>query len=465
MTRRGFLLAYAAASASLLLGCGRLPFGRRRPNLILIVSDTLRADHLGCYGSQLSLTPNMDKLAHRGVLLENLLSCAPVTGAAHASLMTGTYQTRHNIFGQGGVINTSLRTLAEMCRTEGMRTGAFVSNPALLPTWLVGIDRGFDSYDAKLPAMEQGRASSYRAAPATTAQAIAWLRQQKDRQFFLWAHLQEPHGPYDVVDEATLKRIGRLTRPGEPASLPALPVDAGTGGIPLYQALGEERNPAVYRSRYAARAAYADTYVGQLLTEVARLGLDDDTYVVLTSDHGELLGEHDYYFQHGVTVLQVVLHVPFIVAGPGLTGGRRISTRAGTVDLMPTLLELLDINGPADQLQGQRLAPLIRGRVDAEPAPRFAMCDTEREACVVVGNRKYSMRDSAKGRVGKLVNLAADPLEEHDLSSQDTARAADLRGMVESFIKGSPSPPEAGGQRAQLSEEDRRRLKALGYTK
>lgn len=468
MTRREFLLASATAAAGLFLGsggCGMLK--RRRLNLILIVSDALRADHLGCYGFPRPVTPSMDAFARRGVLFENMVSCAPITGASHASMMTGAYQTRHGVFANGGRIADDLVTLAQACREADYRTAAFVSNPALAPDWLIGIDRGFETYDARLPSMERNRPSAYRDAADTSAAVLEWLNAVEDRPFFLWVHFQEPHGPYEVPDASLLDRIGGLARlEGEPSSLPLLAGNAGPGGIPRYQALGEERDPVVYRSRYAARSCYVDGQIGKVLAAVRDQELEKGTVVVLISDHGELLGEHDYWFQHGATVLQAGLHVPLIMVGPGIEAGRRIPSLVGSTDLMPTLLEVLDLDlaEASGQIQGRSLLPLIRGGTEREVAPRYAISAEGLEWCVARGRYKYTAAIRGSRVAPLLVDLQADPAEVRDIADEEPGVVAELRDALTHFRESaSVVAPVGSGEVPRMTEEQRRRLKALGY--
>jgi len=470
MTRRDFLVAAAATAAGLFLGVGGCGIGKgKRENLLLIVSDTLRADHLSSYGFPFETSPNVDSLARRGTAFTDLMSCAPITGASHASMMTGTYQTRHGIFGNGGTISENLTTIAEICRDSEYETAAFVSNPALDPSWLVGIDRGFNVFDAELPSLERNRQSSYRDAAGTAEAAIKWLQGRNDGRFLLWVHFQEPHGPYEVPVAAPLGRLESTERrTGEPQALRVLEGNGGPGGIPLYQVLGEERDPAVYRARYAARVSYVDEQIGRVLSAVGRQGLQDETLIAFTADHGELLGEHDYYFQHGATVFQPGLHVPLIVAGPGVKPGQSSSVAAAGVDVMPTVLDLIGLGGDAsaDQLQGRSLAHFARGAKDREATQtaRFASSEGGIDWCVQVGRYKLSICQSAPKSSAMLFDLQSDPDEKVDLAPREPARVAKMSALLDSFMARPPQGDLPGsGAAPGLSEENRRRLKSLGY--
>jgi arylsulfatase A-like enzyme len=240
MNRRDFLKISAAAAASLALGCSPGALFRRRPNLILIVSDTLRADHLRCYGSPLPLSPVVDALAGRGIVFADVTTSAPITGAAHATLMTGTYQTRHTVTDNFGHLRDDLVTLAEVLKNAKYETAAFVSSAVLKPEHVYGFARGFGLYNDELPAVERNRPDSYYTdARDTTAAAIEWVGRRHSAPFFLWVHYLEPHGPYEVPDPALLKEIRSVPQvPSEPRVLPLGADNYHPGGIPPYRCSG-----------------------------------------------------------------------------------------------------------------------------------------------------------------------------------------------------------------------------------
>jgi choline-sulfatase len=204
--------------------------------------------------------------------------------------------------------------------------------------------------------------------------------------------------------------------------------------------------------------------VGRILEALSEAGLARDTVTALTADHGELLGEHNYYFEHSTRLFQPVLHVPLVMAGPGLPAGVRVPNRVSLADVMPTLVELLGLSEPglSEQFQGNVLLPLVRGAREAAPTARFAVCNYPEEWCVVFGRHKYSLLGGNSDSPGTLVDLEADPGEEVDLSAQAPAVAAQLRRLVMQAVRSAPGlmgavPPPSP------SEEHRRQLEALGY--
>jgi arylsulfatase A-like enzyme len=469
MTRRQFLAMAGAAAVTGLSGCTRWPARAARRNLLLIVSDTLRADHLEALGCPLPITPNLNRLAARGVCFEKVVASAPLTAASHATMMTGVYQTRHQVVENHGEIPREVPTLAEALREEGYETAAFISNPTLMVRSVAGIERGFRRYDEEFASRERNREALYREARDTSEAGLRWLRRRARRPFFLWLHYQEPHGPYEVPDASLLERAAGLPRGNPPGTrIPVLAGEFGPGGIPRYQVLGKERRPYYYRTRYAARVAYMDQQVGRVLEEVERSGMAEDTLVVFTSDHGELMGEHDYWFQHGITLLQAVLRVPLVIAGPGVEAGRRVPLLAGTVDLMPTALELLGLLGDelSGKLQGRSLAPEVRGEAAGPQARYFAACLMSQELGLLQGNLKYTLRKTPRGERAQLVDWEADPGEEQDVGARRPEASQEMAAALREFDREKPDLLTWTDRLAgALTEEDKRRLRALGYVR
>jgi arylsulfatase len=299
------------------LGC----FGSEgfEPSVLLITVDTLRADRLGAYGFQLATSPAIDRLAARGVVFERAISGASVTAGSHASIMTSRYTREHTIgYENGGTRLEGITTLAEIFNQEGYQTAAFVGNVVLDRS--SGLDRGFEIYDDELPSPELNRKFTFeRIAEQTTESALLWLKNRDSRPFSLWVHYQDPHGPYSPPPEYK-GRFQPELRPDE-KPLPVLKTLLGLNGIPSYQELDGVRYPSIYETRYAEEIAYADHWIGELISRVDAIASDADTIVVLTADHGESLGEEGRYFMHGSSTTPDQAHVPLIVRAPGLPGG------------------------------------------------------------------------------------------------------------------------------------------------
>jgi arylsulfatase A-like enzyme len=326
-------LALALVGATLLVACGD---EQRRPNVLLITVDTLRADHLGAYGSSAARTPNIDRLAREGSLFEQAAAPMPLTRPTHASILTARYPREHGVVNNAISLPDASRTLAEILRAEGYRTGAFVA-VALLSAE-AGFAQGFETYRAPTT-------SKQRPADEVVPEALDWLAGlPKNEPFFLWTHVFDPHLPY--APPAEYRDAGELAVAGgiPEVSWPVLREIASRSGGDVPASVLRQA-----KSLYRGEIAYADHWIGRLLEEVDRLWGLDDTMVVLTADHGECF-EDGVYFEHSDCLSQAALRVPLIVRyPPEFAGGARRSGQASSIDVAPTVLHALGLEGPADQ--------------------------------------------------------------------------------------------------------------------
>lgn len=305
-------------------------------NVVLITIDTLRPDHLGCYGYRAIQTPNLDALAARGTRFAAAVTAAPLTLPAHASILTGTYPPVHGVRDMGGfVLGATPPTLASLLSRAGFRSAAIVGSAAL--DHYYGLNRGFEIYDDRMPAAAEPSpvAIPERRAGEAIDKAQAWLAARPAGRFFLWVHLFDPHAPYD---------------PPEP-----------------------------YRSRYAGRLydgeiAYTDAQLGRLLDGIRREGLEEQTLIAALGDHGESLGEHGET-THGIFLYDAAVRIPFILAGPGVPPGKVVNAQVRSIDLVPTILAALKLPLPG-QLQGNSLWPLLEGSGGLAAESRFAYMET-----------------------------------------------------------------------------------------
>ena len=220
-----------------------------RVNLVLVTIDSQRADRLGCYGSASAETPNLDKLAQRGVLFENAVAQAPLTAPSHASILTGVYPTVHKVRDTGGfILQPSSTTLAEILQLRGWDTAAFVGASVLKKGF--GFGQGFNVYDDRMPRPDGNRAVEFpeRRAEEVVDRAIGWLGSQSGKPFFLWTHVFDPHSPYDPPPQYRETYRGRL---------------------------------------YDGEVAYTDRQLGRLFDAVARKAPLEQTLIVVMADHGE----------------------------------------------------------------------------------------------------------------------------------------------------------------------------------
>ena len=295
------------------------------PNFLLITIDTLRADHLSSYGYHLLTTPNLDQLAREGTRFERAYTTIPLTGPAHISLFTGRYpqETGARVNGQPLASDARLLTLPEILKKNGYQTAAFVSAWPLTKR-LTRLHRGFEIYDQDLVRKFQ-MFNSYRSAEDVTPKVLSWIRNSPKRPFFLWVHFFDPHGPYEFKKEyADL-------RSNPEGSIKTEPVDE--------EMVKRLRN-------YDTEVAYTDHYVGKLLDELRAQGIADSTVVVVTSDHGESLGERNFV-GHGRQLYENIIRIPLIVRFPEkIPVGKVVEENISLLDLAPTFLDLAGIEPP-----------------------------------------------------------------------------------------------------------------------
>jgi arylsulfatase A-like enzyme/Flp pilus assembly protein TadD len=408
------------------LSCSRppapLPTAR---HLVLVSIDTLRADRVGVYGG-VDLTPAIDRIARAGAYAADATSHVPLTRPSHATMFTGLLPwqagLRDNL--SAGTLPPS-PLLSEILKGAGFQTAAYVSSIVLGSRG--GFARGFDRYDESLPPGQEAMLDTLQKPGADTMrQAIGWLEEQRSAdRVFLFVHLYEPHDPY---------------APPEPYA-------------------------SRYRDRpYDGEVAYTDALVDQLDQTLQRLDLARDTLLVVASDHGEGLGEHDETL-HGFFAYQTTLAVPLVFRGPGIAVNRRIDETVGLVDLLPTVLDLLGVALPqALKPAGVSLASALRGGSDPAPRPQYA------ESLVPLLHFGWSdlrvLRDGRWKYVlaprPELYDLATDPHEQQNLAPKQQTRAAALHGALAKFLE-QERGSSAGSARASVPLDLLERLGALGY--
>jgi len=425
---RHALSAAILAVCALGTGCSRspapvpAPVSANRPNVLLVTIDTLRADHVGCYGHAGAATPTLDGLAARGGRFATAIAHAPLTGPSHACLLTGLTPLGHGFRDNGGfVLPASVPTAAEDFRKAGYRTGAFVSGFPLDRRF--GFDRGFDAYDDHLPRGNDRRRTPYveRFADATTDAALRWLSPASTAPFFLWVHYYDPHAPYEPP--------GDLARRFRDAP-------------------------------YDGEIAFVDAQLARLLGALESRGALARTIVLATADHGESLGEHGEG-THGLFVYDATLKVPWIIAGPGVAAGRVPATVARGIDVLPTLLDYAGL-AAAPAVEGRSLRPALEGR-EMSDAPAYAeTLYPEREfgwaPLHALRTARFKLIDAPRE---ELYDLAADAKETTNRLREQGPQADELRRKLALAV--SRPAPAAAAAAAPVDPETAERLGALGY--
>ena len=334
---------------AIVLACLAITCQREAPrtNLVLIGVDTVRPDHLGCYGYERNVSPNIDRLAEGGVLFENVISPCPWTLPSFATIFTSLYPSQHGAMGARTAMRGGFPTLASLLEGNGYATGAIINAPYLKGKF--HMDRGFDFYYMTPP--------GGRAADGTTEDALRWIDENSTGPFFMFVHYFDPHipyappAPYDSIFDAGY--AGKVRKPYNPKWLPRARLHGLERVTNLKQA---DRNHI--EALYDGEVAFTDEAIGALFDGLEARGLTRNTLIVFLSDHGEEFFEHGG-FEHGHSLFGELLRAPLILSMPGrIPESRRVSEQVRLVDVLPTLLDLLGM-GPEAHFEGRSLAGLF----------------------------------------------------------------------------------------------------------
>ena len=438
-------LAAGLAPSLLLGGCARRG---PRPPVILITLDTTRADHLSCYGYGRHTSPNLDRLAGESVLYENAIAPSSWTLPSHAALFTGRFTSSHGArYDPGGPLrldraipapeswevfrarglSPEAPTLAQILRQAGYATGAVIAGPWMKK--IFGLNKGFEFYDDSSISSISGRL-----APEVTRSALRWLGGREEKPFFLFLNYYDPHSPY---------------RPPERFAWTFVPPGPGPGGRRV------TRQDRV--ALYDGEILYMDRYIGELLKELKARGLYDGALILVTADHGELLGEHGR-FGHGNYLHQEEIHVPFFVKYPaGEAGPARRQEAVQLVDVMALLFDRLDLPLP-DGVQAGR-PPGLGHPVAAEAYPLPALSSDGHWRALLEGRHKLLWNSLGNHR---LFDLRSDPGEQENLIASRPRRAELMMGRLQRYLAGLPKPGAAGPEE-RAHEETGRSLESLGH--
>ena len=395
----------------------RVAAGRpaRKPNIVLITLDSVRADRMGFLGAHSGLTPNLDTVARQGIIFTQAYAQTPLDVSSHATILTGTYPQIHHASEFGNPLAPAIPYLPDLLRASGYRTAAFVGSILLDPRngSFQKFDRGFDVYDAGFhrPQRGEGRYQSVdRHADQVVARATKWLTSNQQRPFFLWVHLHDasaPDGPYDRV------------------------------------------------------VATTDAAAGKLLSFLRTQSLFDDAVIVIASSHGESLGAHGEDW-HGIFLYEDTIHVPLLVKLPkNQMAGRQIKNRARLLDVAPTILEAAGISVPS-QMQGQSLLRIAQASSQADQ-PAYARSDLAQQGfqCSAIESWRAGKYLYIRAPRPELYDLSVDPNATRNLAQTSKATldtlASQLQGL--DIRLGNEPGKEAGG----LTSSEMQKLASLGY--
>ncbi|MBZ5705897.1 MAG: sulfatase-like hydrolase/transferase [Acidobacteriia bacterium] len=398
---------------------------RKAPvNVILITMDTVRADHLGCYGDRQVQTPTLDALAHDGVVFDRAIAQVPLTWPSHAVILTGTYPFQNGVQDFTGTpLSPQFRSIAQAFKQRGYATGAVVSAFVLDRSW--GLARGFDFYDDTFSAetfQQKDIGLVDRRAGESVRRAINWLKSAR-RPFFFWLHLYDPHSPYDPPEPYRTQYQGHL---------------------------------------YDGEIAYADHELGRLIAWLKQNQLYDRTAIVFLSDHGESLGEHGEQ-EHGFFVYDSTVHIPLIVkppSGSGIQPGRA-ARPVETTAVAPTLLHLAGLKDViAQQFNSHGLLGAKAEKEDEAYSETFYPFSSFGWSPLhALETTRYHYIDAP---IAELYDLVADPAEKNNVAPQQSATVAVLKDKLQSRLRKNPFTPSQANS-SGLSPDAAEKLRALGY--
>ncbi len=480
-TRRGVVTAGRAGTTVLLLLVIALLAGfmiwfsfRRAPapaNVLLIVADTLRADHLGCYGFDVPTSPRIDVLASEGVLFSDFNTVVPATLPSFSSLLTSRHVKDHRACRNGFPLEERFPLLSEAFRDGGFQTAAFIASYCVSAAF--GMARGFDHFDEEFD-INTGLPNNklIRKAEGVSDAFISWLESRDgERPFFAMVHYFDPHWPYDQPEPFRERFAPRGVDPRTGGIQAVLDTRAylETGGAPtdLCRTL---------HGLYCGEIAYMDQQIGRVLDALVAAGIDEETLVVFTADHGETFWEHGDYFDHGLYVYDTNVRIPLVVRWPGgVDAGRRDDVPLCNLDLGPTLLEMANLAIPGT-FAGTSFAALLRGRGGDTPPLVFSEAckpyDVEENAPRLNFNKAKSVRKGPWKLVVtpfldnrlELFNVVRDPAETSNLIRNPAHRAlvTELRLELDEWA-GDFEGGRTRGEGLPYDEETREKLRRLGY--
>jgi arylsulfatase A-like enzyme len=434
MSLPGFVLNSAEA-----LDVANLPMKYKDYNIVFVSFDALQAAHVGALGYPRNVTPTIDAMAREGFNFTKNISVASWTVPASMTWFTGVYPSEHRLTNKFSVFNPpynvlsnlkklspELITLAEILKQNGYATGGFTGNAGV--SGMFGYDQGFDEYF-----YEKGRFGSM---SVSIPKGLEWLRKNKDRKFFMFLHGYDMHGqniPVEGFDYRFVDKGYDRKFTGSAAEQEALREEGlEKGAVAL-----RDEDVKFWRAIYDEKIQRTDERFRKFLDEYEKMGLMDKTIFVLTSDHGTEFHEHKR-FDHGFSLYDELIHTPLIIKLPKMKAGKVIRDQVSSIDVMPTILDLLDVTVPdkaGKQLRGASLVPALKGR------------SVDKDVFFETDYRQYTYKRGLRTKDGwkliytlenknrELYNLTDDPKETRNLVDKELRRAYEMEQRIFAHFK------------------------------
>jgi len=430
-------------------------------SVFLVIIDTLPADHVGCYGYERSTTYNIDRLAEEGILYKNAISTAPWTVPSIASILTGVIPYEH----KAGIpekfnwphtpekpmsrMSEKVTTMAEMFKEHGFKTVGFFNNPFTDPQF--GMDRGFDTYD-----FASGGQLRIRESQQVVRDAALWLNNNPEGPYFMVLHFFDPHLAYDPTPSFAAPYISDYDGPL------SLPYDPDVAAVRMGKAGLTEADKEFVRGAYDGEIAETDRSLGNFINYLKKKGLYDNSFIIVTADHGEELWEHGG-FEHGHSLHREVIQVPLVIKTPHQKyAGLEVSDVVSLVDIFPTLADYFKWRPPIG-LNGVSLYPAKGGKIWIPPHQVVAMnmlYGPEKHCIYAEGHKLIVTRDTGRIRV---YDLEKDPYETQNVFGEEELPEG-LKNQVEKIASDLARTLRSGdAEPVNLDKETIDKLKSLGY--
>jgi len=413
------------------------------PNVIFIVVDTLRADHLSCYGYERNTTPNIDKLSQDSLFFENAISQAPWTTPSIASMFTSQFPSLLGIEKNAAGIEDRFLTIAEIFKDNNYLTHGIISHAFL--SSVLNFSQGFDAYDE-----DNVKGENYVSSPSITEKAIEFVNKNKKKRFFLFLHYFDPHFNYVLHDDYDYypDYEGPVHSGQNIKKLLELAPDMSENDIEYVKAL------------YDSEISFTDYHIGRFLNRLEKLNLYDKSLIVFTSDHGEeFLDRRNGHIGHTKTLYQEMIHVPLMIKIPNSKESKTIGDYVGLIDLMPTMVKYSRLEMPKNY---ERLGSIINTN---EVIKRMILSETKREANLEsIILRGWKLLHDRNDNEFKVFDLKQDPLENISESIGKSERFVRMRNQLKRwnrYVKSKRTKKPKKGK--DFTQEQRRHLRSLGY--
>jgi len=440
----------------------------RDANVVLVVVDAARADHIGCYGYPRDTTPNIDRLARESVLFERHYCQHVTTKPSTASLFASQHTDTHLASGNRHLLDGTF-TIAKGLEAAGLRTIMFSSNPNASPGAAIGLDfqKTFDQSDVE-PLVDGWEELTSPEALLTLIEE--WVRRHRRGRFFMYVHFDPPHQPYIQPEEMTKLFEGRQPPSFEPGDF-AFPV----GDREMLRTCVRPPLPD-WINLYDANLRYADWAVGEVERLLREVGVFDKTLFIVTSDHGEAFGEHGYLW-HERGVYEELTHIPLLIRFPdGVRPAETVGALTQAIDLLPTVFDTLMIPYPREGIQGRSLLPLIAGLTDRVHDFVFCRSDGKPPSYLVRG-LDWALMLWGNGEWRALYDLSADPGQRENVIAERPEVAEEMLAAFRGFAleqrrppldfldPEAEMPPMPEAAESELTPRMKERLRALGYVR